>query len=168
MKSVWQRDHGPTKLGQAKAVAKGVFVTGEPLVEHAEYMLSKNGLSREEKIKYFERFARSDVTDRIFQKMLEARDPDFRDILARGFKRSFESALDNHDSETTSQYSAMAMLGHLREKREYVLKVLAQADEVLRKSFLCSEETLDIFAGIKARIEKMKAERWMEKSPWDY
>ncbi|MEW6723287.1 MAG: hypothetical protein AB1324_08540 [Candidatus Micrarchaeota archaeon] len=160
--------HGPTRAGQLRAIAKGIFLTSEPLVEHAEYMLARRGLSREEKVKYYTRFARTDTTDRIFEKMLEARDQDFRDILARGFKRSFERALEKHDSETTSQYSAAAMLGHFREKREYVLKVLGQADEVLRKSFMCSEETVGIFADIKGRIEKMKGERWMEPDPWGF
>lgn len=168
MKSVWEKTHGPTKLGQAKAIAKGIFITSEPLVEHAEYMLSKNGLSPAERIKYFERFARTDVTDRIFDKFVQARDPEIRDILARGFGRSFERALANHDAEATSQYSAAAMLGHFREKREYVLRVLGQADEVLRKSFFCSEEAIGIFSGIKSRIEKMKGERWMEPDPWGF
>jgi hypothetical protein len=164
MSSLWHK-HGPTKLGQAGAITKGIFLTGEPLVEHAEYMLRQNGLDKEMRAKYYSRFARTETTDRIYRKLLETSDPEIQSILAKGFLKSFNRALDNHDSEVTSQYSASAMLGHFREKKEYVLKVLGQADELLRRSFLVSDAVCEVFSGIKERVEIMKTERWMEDDP---
>src|SRR5574337_924477 len=101
--TLWQRTHGPTRKGQAAAIAKGIFISGEPLVEHAEYMLKCNGLAPSERLKYYARFARTDTTDRIYEKLADARDPEVQSILASGFLRSFDRALDKHDSETTSQ-----------------------------------------------------------------
>jgi hypothetical protein len=168
MSRIWETRHGPTKTGQAKAIVKGLFITGEPLVEHAEYMLSRNGLDRPGRLRYYSRFARTGTTDRIYEKLAEANDAEIQSVLAKGFLRSFNRALDNHDAETTSQYSAVAMMGHFREKKEYVLKVLGQAENLLRRSFLVSDAVREVFSGIKERIETMKGERWMEDDPRGY
>lgn len=156
------RKHGPTTFGQISAVAKGVFLTGEPLVEHAEYMLTRNGLNDEERLKYHARFSRTDVTDRIYEKLLVERDPDIQTILARGYRNGFNKAIQNHEAQDTQKESAVGMLCHLRERKDYIQRVESQANGILRKSWLVSEGTIEVFHVILQKCQEARGRTWVE------
>ncbi len=160
---IWYRNRGPTFAGKAKAIAKGVFISGEPLVEYADYMLRVNGLGREERLRHYGRIAKSGVTDRIFEKLMQVKDPAAQAILAAGFRRAFDEAVERHKSDDASQYAAAAMLAHWGERRRYVLGAEAQAKEFLKKFWVESEEAKQSMAGVLEKIESLKGEGWMKE-----
>ncbi|MEW6034993.1 MAG: hypothetical protein AB1529_00130 [Candidatus Micrarchaeota archaeon] len=160
---IWYRNRGPTFAGKAKAIAKGVFISGEPLVEYADYMLRVNGLSADERLKQYSRIARSGDSDRIFEKLMQVRDPRAQAVLAAGFERCFDNSIESHKAEDTSQYAAAAMLAHWGERRRYVQKVEAQAKEFLKKFWVESEEAKQSMASVLEKIESLKGEGWMKE-----
>ena len=160
--SIWEKKRGPTKLGQAGAIAKGLFLSGEPIVEHAEYMLQFNGHGRERKLELYSRVARSDVTDKLFEKMDSSNDPDIQAILAKGFARAFSKNIESHEAEETSIYAAGAMLAHWKERREYVLRVEGQAKKLARKFWLGSPEALETISAVAGKCGELLKDRRLE------
>jgi hypothetical protein len=167
--TIWEKKHGPTAMGKIGAVAKGVFLTGEPIVEHAEYLLRFNGHSPERRLQLYARVARSDVTDKLFDKMSNATDPEIQAILAKGFKRAFEKNVSNHEAEDTSIEAAGAMLAHWKERREYVHRVEDQAKALARKFWLGSPEALETISSVTGSCNELKKKGWMqpdERNDW--
>jgi hypothetical protein len=164
--NVWLKKQGPTRLGMVRALAKGIFISGEPLVEYAEYLLGFNGHDRQTRLALYRKVARSDISDRLFERLKVAKDPDIQAILAGGFERAFEKALRLHEAEDTQQYAAAAMLAHWKERREYVLHVRSQAAEFCKKFWVESSEALETMNRVLARCESLRHAGWMQKDSW--
>jgi hypothetical protein len=159
--NIWEKKLKPTLAGKAGAIAKGIFITGEPLVEYAEYLLRFNGNTPQEKLVLYTRVARSGITDKLYDKLKATNDPDLQAILAKGFKRAFEKAVDDHMADDTQQYAASAMRSHWRERREYVLEVASQAAE-LKKKFWMASEALETMDRVLERCDALKMHGWMK------
>lgn len=153
-RGIWERKMHPTVAGQCVAIAKGVFLTGEPLVERAEYLLRFPG-SRERVLELYRKVANSDVTDRVYEKFTNARDPEIRVILARGYMRAFEKAIDDHENDERLIESAGGVLYHWKIRRDYLDHVEEQT-RTFAQRFWEPEEVQEIMRQVHDRCMELK------------
>jgi hypothetical protein len=151
-----------SRLGRMAALARGVFISGEPLVEHAGYMLDQPGLASGERMRHCRRFASSSDTGRIFGRLMTEKDGALQEILAEGYFKGFVKALDEHLFLDTSQYPASAMLSRLDERRKYVLEVEGQCRDYLGRSWRGTGRSREMVLSVLVLCEALRDQPWMQ------